>query len=98
MSADRWAICPNCKRMAEKKRENAKAKLDVSYGKVSAEKYLELVALANEEIELDTNLREDYEQGTDEDGEYYVSYSCQCNECDFSWQYKHKETIIGLGE
>ncbi len=42
-------------------------------------------------------LREDYEQGLDEDGLIYVSYSCSCD-CGFSKDYSYKELKDGEGE
>lgn len=83
MSADNWTICPNCKRIQENK--------TVAYGKVSEEEYLRV--LREQETPLKTTLREDWEVGTDRDGEFYVSYSCRCEECGFAFEFKHEQKV-----
>jgi len=88
MSADAWRTCPNCLKKAENKKE-------VSYGKVSEEEYLrvvlELEDLKDQEVQT---LREDYEMFTDEDGQFYASYSCSCSMCHFSFVYKYEKDLM----
>lgn len=72
MSADNWAICPNCKKADWR------------------------VALGQDE-ELPHTLREDYEQGMSEDGEYFVSYRCSCIACNWRWEYRHTEQALTGG-
>lgn len=93
MSADRWSVCPRCVKVAEAKREAAFKKAKEAYGKVDADKYLEMLRKA-EGIETDPrrmtrSLREDYGQGLS-GGVYQVSYRCYCNECGWSWEYEQQ--------
>lgn len=88
MSADAWRVCPKCLNKAQKKKES-------SYGKVSEEEYLRvLLELDNLENHETETLREDYEIFTDEDGLFYVSYSCSCSVCHFHFEYKHKKDLM----
>lgn len=48
--------------------------------------------------EYEHTLREDYEQGMQSDGEYYVIYSCSCKECGFRWGYRHTEQVVKDGK
>lgn len=38
-------------------------------------------------------LREDYEQGITQEGEYYCYYSGVCNECGFTYHFKKEEQV-----
>ena len=93
MGADNWGICPKCKNLNDE--NNRKRVLDVGkkYGKIPAEEYIKLAAEANKPIKLETTLREDYEIGTDLDGEFSVNYSCSCSVCGFKHQFKHTEVL-----
>lgn len=42
----------------------------------------------------DTTLREDYEQGMTEDGNYYLDYSCSCQFCAFKWGVKLDRQLL----
>lgn len=93
MSADNWRICPKCTGINEAAYEASRKEITESYGKVSAEEYLRLVSIAPKPpIHLET-LREDYEIGTFEDGEFLVNYSCYCSACKFEFSFKHKQKI-----
>ncbi len=93
MSADRWAICPKCKRTENEKRDAAIRKAKASYGKVPEEKYRAAIEEAGTPIDLQETFREDYEQGMDDDGTYSVSYSGRCTRCGFSHKYTHSEDV-----
>lgn len=93
MSADNWAVCPKCKQDADKEQKEREQKARKAYGKVTAEEYIELRQAAMNVTELEKTLREDYEMGMDDDGEFWVSYSCDCQTCGFQWSYKHKEKV-----
>jgi hypothetical protein len=43
--------------------------------------------------EVKRTLREDYELGTEEDGEFYVTYRCSCNVCGYAAKFEHKEVL-----
>jgi len=87
MGADNWGICPKCKKGREKYIAGLRKKADEQYGKIKPEEYLELLDHAKEE--LGSTLREDYEILTDEDGEFYIKYSCNCSVCGFDYEFEH---------
>lgn len=96
MSADNWAVCPRCLRDRGLKSEKAQALEQISeaYGKVSPDKYIEMVnASKGLSEEIPNTLREDYEQFMRPDGTYEVHYGCSCKECGFGWSYKHIEKV-----
>lgn len=94
MSADRWCVCPKCRVQKEKTLEQKRQEAKDSYGKIEAGRYLLLVKEL-EKLESDQNnpnnaprtLREDWELGTNADGEFNVNYSCGCVECGFRYDY-----------
>jgi hypothetical protein len=89
MSADNWTKCPHCNR----KTEDAKKKVEETYGKVSAKEYhSRLQELEELQKESEDTLREDYEVGIRE-GEFFVNYSGFCKECNFKFNYNHSEPI-----
>lgn len=97
MSADNWTKCPKCLQSKKQRAEKQRRIVANSYGKVSAERFMEMQASITVEDSKDaeSTMREDYEQWTDEEGIYQVSYSCSCNECGFEWSYKHKQSVLG---
>ena len=94
MGADRWAICPKCKRTANEKRDAEIRKARASYGKVSEEKYRTAMESAGSSLHFDETFREDYEQGTDDDGTYSISYSGLCTRCGFSHRYEFSQDVL----
>lgn len=38
-------------------------------------------------------LREDWDVGVDKNGEFFVSYSCVCNDCRFKFEFSHEEKL-----
>lgn len=91
MSADNWRECPKCLKDAIARKEALANKVIESYGKISAEEYLSLVAEQQEPIVPDVTLREDWDIFTDETGIFLVSYRCSCSKCGFSYRFKHEE-------
>jgi len=89
MSADNWAVCPKCKIRIDKERDELIQKVSSAYDKIPAEEYLRLKSQLNDYVEYPRELREDYEQGIDEDGEYGVNYRGRCchQECGFVFKY-----------
>ena len=94
MSADSWAICPQCSEAAIQAQRERQEKAKAAYGKVPAEEYLTLLELVSPSPILEENLREDYEIGTNVYGMFYVSYQCSCSKCGFSYQFSHIEQVI----
>ena len=94
MSADNWAICPQCKINAENELEKFSKKLKNSYGKISAEDY-ELLRSEEPSGEVEEQtLREDFSIGVDEDGFFFLNYSGHCTKCQFKYQEKYNKQIL----
>lgn len=94
MSADRWSMCPGCKKKAEQKRKDLLKQIEDGYGKIPADEFMELVersAQPQKPLTLNT-LREDWEIGIYE-GEFGVDYYASCEECGFSYVFKHTEKV-----
>lgn len=93
MSADNWAVCPKCRKRLEDERDAAKEEARAAYGKVPAEEWRALVAKAEEKVEFEEHLREDFGIGTTEAGVFYIVYRCICNTCGFTHTFKHEEQL-----
>lgn len=91
MSADNWRTCPRCTRTAKNSKDTQKKKCAESYGKVAAEKFLQMLADSEKPVELDDSMREDYDIGIDDTGEFGVSYRAYCGTCGFTFSYTHEE-------
>lgn len=85
MSADNWGICPRCFVAMQNKKISA-------YGKITQKEYLKLLEV--EEKIMRCTLREDYEVWTNRHGKFYLSYSCSCSECGFSYEHKYDEQLV----
>lgn len=92
MSADNWSICPKCRKNAVIEKEKQAAEVISSYGKIPREKWLELKCAADTQLDLDQTLREDYEIGIDENGEFFVDYYASCN-CGFKFSFTEKRAL-----
>ncbi len=93
MSADNWGACPRCRKIEIEKSSQLKLQVEKQYGKVSSEKYLELLKKAEEPTIVRAGvetLREDYEMGITSDGRFFVNYGCSCDKCGFSHKFKHE--------
>ncbi len=93
MSADNWAICPQCWSLAVAANRQSRLDAGAAYGKVDPEEYLRMLAESKKEPDTTTfesTLREDYELGVNEDGQFYVSYGCSCR-CGYSFKFKHEQ-------
>lgn len=96
MSADNWGRCPKCLAKLVEDREKAVAAAKAKYGKVPEDEYMAAITKANaipEKLKEET-LREDYEIGTDEDGEFSVSYHCSCRVCNFDFRFAEKRDAL----
>lgn len=93
MGADNWANCPKCKKLWVEKLQEAEKALSQKYGIISAEEFLSKKEDLDARKRLPTtnSLREDYELGTLDDGQFRVSYRCSCEACGFNFSYKYDE-------
>ena len=96
MSADNWGTCPRCLIKQKAKHEAKQQAVILGYGKVTPEIYEDLKAQAAVEIEEEYTLREDYEIGIMDDGEFFVIYKgmCQVDGCGFGHIFNHEEKLV----
>jgi hypothetical protein len=94
MSADNWVICPECLKRLQQTRQLAINEASLLYGEVPAEQFIQNLAKAEALPERpEITLREDYELGMSDDGEFSVNYSCRCTDCDFRHIFKISEQV-----
>ena len=103
MSADRWAICTNCVRIANKKLLSLKVEIEESYGNIPREDYeakrAEYRKLQSDSLEYPSpTFREDYEVGlaTDAGPDSTIvvfDYSGRCTECSWGIDINERFTI-----
>ena len=93
MSADNWAKCPKCAKLAEDKKSVLLLKTQQAYGKVSEDEYSDLLLELQTPIVLKRTLREDYEIGI-WNNVFEVSYSAHCSKCGFVKKFEKKEPIV----
>lgn len=104
MSADhRYDICPKCKvknqnyESLKKLYQEIEKQCKESYGKVSKIEYMDLlsdrnIALdnLNNENETEETFRQYIEVGMKVNGMLYISYSGECDNCKFEFNYKNE--------
>lgn len=95
MSADNWAICPQCSIKREEHLRALDIALAESYGEVPVEEFDRLRSERDAEVakQPEATFREDYEIYGAEDGELTVSYSGACRECGLKHSFKHSESM-----
>ncbi len=92
MSADRWSICPRCGVTEEQHAEQWNAKLADAYGKVTAAEYVAMTTEARKPYDPTESFREDWSIGQHK-GEFYVSYTGACTECDLSHSFRIEQKL-----
>ena len=93
MSAESWATCPRCLELLNLEKDKVQDDVEEAYGKVSQEEYQEMVEKARK-FKLTgpgVTLREDYWLGIDNDGEFKIQYRGSCSQCNFLFNFSHKE-------
>ena len=96
MRANNWGACPRCRKIEIETSLQLRTRAETQYGKVSSEKYLELLKKAGEATIVRAaaqTLREDYEMGITSDGMFFIDYGCSCDKCGFSHSFNHKEQL-----
>lgn len=95
MSADRWSICPKCMKAAERAKADLIKRVETDYGKIAADEYLELVEQSRQLLAQGSQtwtMREDWKMGICL-VEFRVDYCASCEECGFSYAFKHTEKL-----
>ena len=78
MAADSWNTCPKCHSLRVAEREREWDHLRKQYGKIDPDEFVRLTTKLRESPDPDfdsednQSLREDYELGINEDGEFWV--------------------------
>jgi hypothetical protein len=95
MSADNYGICPKCLLNATAEHANAELKMKQGYGKVEFSAFLKLKEEAEKPVDKEAckTLREDWELGTDEHGNFDVNYQCSCSKCETDFKYTYATNI-----
>ena len=91
MSADNWAICPQCvDRAKAEAAERFQAAVD-AYGKVPSEEYERLRAEAQTSMDEESfrTFREDYEFYGASEGKVTASYRGHCQTCGLGIDFQH---------
>jgi ribosome-binding protein aMBF1 (putative translation factor) len=94
MGADNWRRCPKCLKVENSKREAEIERVSNQYGKIPVAEFTRAAAAAEKPIVLGETLREDYELGINDNGEYEVSFSASCQKCGFKFNHSHSEMSI----
>lgn len=96
MSADNWAICPQCVKNLETEVSQLQQRVNQAYGTVDRDEYDRIVAELNRKekdaITVPT-LREDYEIGIDQDSVFDISYGASCTTCGYSFKYQYSADV-----
>ena len=88
MSADNWAQCPRCQINLTRYRDKAIAEAKAIYGEASAMKVAHRIP-----EEVDTSLREEYEMGISDNGNFYSTYNANCQQCGLEFHHHHDESV-----
>lgn len=93
MSADNWTYCPKCHKNELDTRSKKELAIKQSYGKMSAEEYLQSIKQLEEPVEYEQSLRENYEFGIFE-GKFFVSYRASCSVCKYTFTFKEERAAV----
>ncbi|KKN16457.1 hypothetical protein LCGC14_0975660 [marine sediment metagenome] len=93
MSANNWAVCPQCMKNAEETQAENKVAVEASYGVIPSEEYAARREEAHEPIALDCTMREDYEIAMNLLGEFNISYSASCSNCGFRFVHRTNRQV-----
>lgn len=94
MSADNWAVCPKCKQAAKEEYNALTEQVEKSYGSVSYEEDMKLFKKAQETPIMKSSLREKYELGIKENGQFYIGYDASCQDCGFEFAFQYTEQVL----
>jgi len=93
MSADNWAVCPNCLEKHNQETTILRKQLEEAYGTMPIDGFYTLKhELDTRPDTIEESLREDYEVGVDGTS-VYVHYSCSCTDCGLSVSRKEDNFI-----
>lgn len=92
MSARNYTDCPACRDNARKLRAKLEQEADDDYGKVSRDKFDEMVRSAKEVTANLGSLAEYYEWDFTTSKKWQMRYSCYCRDCGF--EFKHNTEAL----
>lgn len=96
MSASNWTPCPRCSAEKQAEKDRQKKAAQEAYGKVPVEEFDRLRAIADEEVVLETTVREDYEFYGFDEGKVIASYAASCQSCGLSLTFRDEHDVPGL--
>lgn len=98
MSADNWTVCPKCMAKAVEDQRKKQAEVAKAYGKVPAERYLEMLRKSCVSTDVGQTFREDWGIGMSDCGEFHVHYQGACQTCGFAHEFSHEVNVLTGGE
>ena len=98
MSADRWTTCPRCSEIARKAKEAQQEAARAAYGVLPVEEFDRLRAEAEQPVEEDESVREDYGFYGFEEGKVVAVYEASCKTCGLSAKFRYEHPIPGIEE
>ncbi len=93
MSADSYAICPKCSTASAKLKADAVAAAELAYETKPAREWERLRKIADEIEEPHQTVREDYEIGLLDDGQFIITYEGSCRACDFHFKFDYDKPL-----
>jgi hypothetical protein len=102
MSADNWRVCPQCLLEHRKSMETClighKNQITQALAAIKENQVLASIKANISHIDLPSSpketLREDYEVGISQDGQFFVNYSGYCKACEFSFSFKQSVNTL----
>jgi hypothetical protein len=97
VSADNWAVCPECLKQAYAEHEELQGQVVDSYGKIPIEEFDALRAKVAEGVDVESlkTFREDYEIYGAETGIIKVRYSGTCQACKCGVDFEFEKPVKG---
>jgi len=96
MSASNWTTCPRCTAAAHAAKAAQLAAVDAAYGRVPVAEFDRLRAEAAVPVEVEYNVREDYEFYGFSEGKVVAVYGASCKTCGLSLEFKHEHAVPGV--
>jgi hypothetical protein len=76
---------------AKKQQAADREAVEAVYGTIPSHEYASRRQNAYEPVALDSTMREDYELGVDDDGEFSISFSASCSTCGYRFMFETTE-------
>jgi len=98
MSADAILVCPKCLKNTVEQLSTAIKDLEDSYANIPIKEYNQkkdkVESLIDKVANPDKNLLEYYEISINTRGNFFVSYGCRCEVCNFQFSFTHLQNVL----